>query len=214
MARCEQRSSKQTETEPELGRSITTDLGNATAPKSTLGSLVGERSRISSDNCAKIFSLVELLDASSLHCILTSRSREKERKREGGRLTASSSRSLSLSLSLSLSFCGGEGEPESSEGERGSRLGREGDEEGKKEFTNCKMQLSALVRGVSRSAPLEWVAKLLYRVCNPASLRAAERTLAGHGGNVTPAEPQREGARVRLSLRLRRKRENRGGKSR
>lgn len=43
-------------------------------------------------------------------------------------------------------------------------------EGGKKEFTNYKMQLSAFVRGVSRSIEavpaFEWVAKLLYRVCN------------------------------------------------
>lgn len=48
-----------------------------------------------------------------------------------------------------------EGTGESAKGQqvgaegRGSRNGT--DEEGKKEFTNCKMQLSAFVRGVSRS---------------------------------------------------------------
>ena len=47
------------------------------------------------------------------------------------------------------------------------------DEGGKEEFTNYKMQLSAFVRGVSRSVEavpaFEWVAKLLYRVCNLSS---------------------------------------------
>jgi len=109
-----------------------------------------------------------MVDASSPLCLDLEKEREKGRERRGRKLTASSSRPLSLSLSLSLSTK----KRESLRVRRASEGAREGDEVGKKEFTNCKMQLSALVRGVSRSAPLEWVAELLYRVCNPASLRS------------------------------------------
>lgn len=61
----------------------------------------------------------------------------------------------------------GEKERKKEPGIRGRKGRGEG---GKKEFTNYKMQLSAFVRGVSRSIEavpaFEWVAKLLYRVCN------------------------------------------------
>lgn len=72
------------------------------------------------------------------------------------------------------------------------------DEGGKKEFTNYKMQLSAFVRGVSRSVEavpaFEWVAKLLYRVCNLSSTKPVISYLAAYRvylGVATRSSPLR-----------------------